>query len=125
MIQVTCTWKGGNRILSLPGDESGFYKGIAELLLQIPIPNQLQIDCRYGSASYTIKKRGRYIKDGVEYPSMYVTEDYNTIIQLQPSSYEDAYLTCVNPESNNYKFYWLRPGHSGKRYGNQKAAEPW
>ena len=113
MIQVTCTWKGGNRILSLPGDESGFYKGIAELLLQIPIPNQLQIDCRYGSASYTIKKRGRYIKDGVEYPSMYVTEDYNTIIQLQPSSYEDAYLTCVNPESNNYKFYWLRPDANG------------
>ena len=28
---------------------------------------------------------------------------------MTPSTYSDAYLTCINPESNNYKYYWLRP----------------
>lgn len=113
MIKTKISWKEDSVILHLPNDESGFYKEIAQLLQDIPIPNSLYVQCEYGEALFLIKKRGKYIKDGVECPSMYVTEDYNTIYGLTPSSYPDAYLTCVNPESNNYKYYWLRPGVYG------------
>jgi len=42
---------------------------------------------------------------------MYVTEEYNTI-QLPQDTYPEAYLTCINPVSNNYKFYHFRPSGS-------------
>ena len=50
--------------------------------------------------------------DGTRSPSLYVTEGTDTLTpQLHPSEYRDAYLTCINPAGNNYKFYWLRPSN--------------
>lgn len=87
----------------------GFYKAIGELLPEIEIPNKLYISCHMGDAEFLLKQRGTYTKNGEVKPSLYVTEEYNNIYGLTPSTYSDAYLTCINPESNNYKYYWLRP----------------
>ena len=97
--------------------ESDLYQEVGTLLLNTPCPATLQIMEQKGSgaAEYNIRKRDEFIRDGVSIPSIYVTETYNTIY-LEPSRYEEVYLTCVNPESNNYKFYHLMPvqGSDGK-----------
>ena len=77
---------------------------IGELLPEIEIPNKLYISCHMGDAEFLLKQRGTYTKNGEVKPSLYVTEEYNNIYGLTPSTYSDAYLTCINPESNNYKF---------------------
>ncbi len=82
------------------------------MLLDAEIPCTLKIE-RFsgGRAMFSIGKRGSYIRNGKTIPSMYVTCDYYDL-NLESSKYEDAYLTCVNLESNNYKYYWLRPSNS-------------
>ena len=77
-------------------------------------PGKLEVEVEdYGHAIFDMRKRGEYVIDGIEYPSLYVTEDVNTIRGLEPSDYEPAYLTCINPESNNYKFYHMKPSATG------------
>lgn len=96
-------------------NESAFYKEIGDVLpkLKADIPTTLFVDSDLGSAEFYLGKRGTYIENGVQLPSMYVTEKYNDIEGLGPAAYPDAYLTCIHPESNNYKFYWLRPNAAG------------
>jgi poly [ADP-ribose] polymerase len=53
------------------------------------------------------------MKKGVALPSMYVTVNYNSI-STTSSSYDEAYLQCINPEGNNYKYYRLLPLASGQ-----------
>lgn len=113
MIETKITWNEGSCTKQLPEDESGFYKEIGSLLPDMNVPNDLVVSCAFGDAYFRIGKRGTYIKDGAIKPSMYVTETRNTITGLTPSTYPDAYLTCINPESNNYKYYWLRPNAVG------------
>lgn len=113
-MQIKVKWNEDSALCTVDGDESSFWKAVAQHLLDIEeIPNRLEVESPYGDACFTVNKRGKYIKDGVEKPSMYVTESYNYVTGLAPSTYEQSYLTCVNPESNNYKFYWLKPGISG------------
>lgn len=113
-MQINVKWNEDSCSCNVGNDESSFWKEVASHLLDIEeIPNQLEVESPYGDARFIINKRGKYIKDGIERPSMYVTESYNSVSGLAPSTYEQAYLTCVNPESNNYKFYWLKPGMSG------------
>ena len=88
----------GRKIQSLAGD----------------IPGTLHVNAEgYGEAEFRLGVRGSFIKNGIEMPSMYVTETKNSITGLKASSYKPAYLTCINPESNQYKFYHLKPGPSG------------
>ena len=94
-------------------DESKLWKEVGKLLLTIPIPNQIHVDLDGNTASLIVGKRGTYMKDGKIYPSMFVKVEYNDI-WLPSSTYPEAYLTCINPESNNYKFYYLRPQPDGK-----------
>ena len=108
-MQTQIRWNTKELTKDLPEDESGFYKAIGELLPEIEIPNRLHISCHMGDAEFLLKQRGTYTKNGEVKPSLYVTEEYNNIYGLTPSIYSDAYLTCINPESNNYKYYWLRP----------------
>lgn len=108
-MQTQIRWNTKELTKDLPEDESGFYKAIGELLPEIEIPNKLYISCHMGDAEFLLKQRGTYTKNGEVKPSLYVTEEYNNIYGLTPSTYSDAYLTCINPESNNYKYYWLRP----------------
>ena len=109
IMQTQIRWNTKELTKDLPEDESGFYKAIGELLPEIEIPNKLYISCHMGDAEFLLKQRGTYTKNGEVKPSLYVTEEYNNIYGLTPSTYSDAYLTCINPESNNYKYYWLRP----------------
>ena len=115
IMQTQIRWNTKELTKDLPEDESGFYKAIGELLPEIEIPNKLYISCHMGDAEFLLKQRGTYTKNGEVKPSLYVTEEYNNIYGLTPSTYSDAYLTCINPESNNYKYYWLH--YSYLQYG--------
>ncbi len=105
-------WNEGNVRMDVPETEEGLWKEVGKILLDIDVPNTLRVKTPLGEASLSIGKRGTFVKDGVTRPSMYVVPSYN-YISLPSGEYKDAYLTCVNPESNNYKFYWLRPNSSG------------
>lgn len=108
------TFVCGNAVksASLDCEESAVMEEAGKMLLDADIPGTLEITSeRSGSARFSIGKRGTYVKDGVKMPSMYVTCDYYNL-DLDGSLYEDAYLTCVNLESNNYKYYWLRPNNA-------------
>lgn len=101
--------------LNLPPEESAVMQEVGKLLVGLPIPNNIEIEAADGSyASFTVKARGSYVKDGERRPSMYVTCTHWGLC-MSPSLYRDAYLTCVNSESNNYKYYWLRPQNVGGR----------
>ena len=98
--------------VDVPATESDVWKAIGESLLVMDIPNTVMIKCELGKAELSLIKRGSYVKNGVRCPSMYVVCKYNWI-NLPESDYKEAYLTCVNSESNNYKFYHLKPGMDG------------
>ena len=108
-MKVKISWNEDSYETDVNETESELWKEAAKNLPQIPIPNQLLIETPRGDASLSIKKRGTYTVNGEKRPSMYVTVDYNQIAGLTPSTYPEAYLTCINFESNNYKFYWLKP----------------
>ena len=86
-------------------DESSVFKAIGEELLDVDIPSTLTGSVAgLGSIELKIGKRGTVMKKGVALPSMYVTVNYNSI-STTSSSYDEAYLQCINPEGNNYKYY--------------------
>ncbi len=98
-------------------DEGSVFKAIGMILpsLKDKIPTTLSVSCPYGRMGFEVGKRGSYTQNGITYPSMYVKTSYNQMSTLPSPKepYKDAYLTCINPESNNYKFYWLRPDYDG------------
>ena len=108
IMQVTITTNNNSRIIDVPATESDLYKEVGKMLLDIDIPNSMHVTTPVGEADYEITKRGTFTKDGKKMPSMYVKESRNSIL-LPPDSYKEAYLTCINPESNNYKFYHFKP----------------
>lgn len=113
MKTILTTADGNMKVLDLPDtEESVFWKEIGKQILGLPIPNTLSIETAQGNAFFTLKQRGTFIKNGEKKPSLYVVPEYNNV-RLSPSEYEDAYLTCINPESNNYKFYWFKPREDG------------
>jgi len=94
--------------------ETDFYRMIGERLRGLSVPNVIKItvDEYPGKGiEYEVSERGTFTKGGVEYPSMYVIETSDTIHdELEPSyDYKHVFLTCINPESNNYKFYEMKP----------------
>lgn len=110
-INLKVSWNEDFYETEVESNEGVFWKEVAQNLLKLKenIPNTLEVESDFGDASFYIGKRGSYIEKGIRYPSMYVTVNYNNITGLTHSDYEDAYLTCIHPESNNYKFYHLRP----------------
>ncbi len=94
--------------LNVDHTESDVWKAVGECLSEVTIPNNLYIEYENETACLSLKQRGKYIKNGVTYPSLYVTVNFNNI-SLPSSEYKEKYLTCINAESNNYKFYWLKP----------------
>lgn len=111
----------------IPAEESALWKEIGKTLIEIPrnsIPNFMNVivsaqasDMEYLKANYHIGKRGSYTLNGVRYPSMYVTEEMYLELYspgyVAKSVYPSKMLTCVNPESNNYKYYELLPIDNG------------
>ncbi len=94
--------------------ESDFYRMIGERLQGMSVPNVIKITVEEypgKEIEYEVSERGSFKKNGVEYPSMYVIERVDTIHdELDPSDdYRHVFLTCINPESNNYKYYEIIP----------------
>lgn len=113
-MKLEISWNEDSVVKEVEETESDVYKAIGEILPSIEVPNTIYVRCidgnyAYGDAQFGVGKRGTFVKNGVKKPSMYVVENYNNIDGLDNSTYEEAYLTCINPESNNYKFYHLKP----------------
>lgn len=111
-MKCTIKWLEGELECSVAEEEGALWEKVGRTLLDMAVPNMVEIDTPRGSARLKVIKRGSYIKDGEEKPSMYVTPEYNGI-SLPSELYEERYLTCINPESNNYKFYHLKPSLRG------------
>ena len=107
-MHITITTNAGTQTADVANTESGLYKEVGRHLLDLPIPNRMMITTPVGDAEYDITQSGTFVKDGRTVPSMYVKEGQNTI-KLPADTYPEAYLTCINPASNNYKFYHFKP----------------
>ena len=86
------TFVSGNLVKTLPleCEESAVMKEAGKMLLEADIPGVLEIISNaHGTARFTIGKRGKYVKDGKEMPSMYVTCNYCGL-DLASSEYADA-----------------------------------
>lgn len=99
-MNVEITWNEGMQQLDLPAEESEFFKKVSEKLATLPIPNTATVSCPYGNAVYDIIKRSG---------AAFIREDSNTITLPGTSIYSEVYLTCINPQYNNYKYYRLTP----------------
>lgn len=87
--------------IEIPDDENGFYRQLAKKMASEQPPCTVKIQTPYGNASYGISNRSGTIL---------IQESSNNIIfpdSMQCSKYPTVYLTCVNGEKNNYKFYKL------------------
>ena len=90
--------------------ENSIWKAIGEELLNVDsFPTIMTVCCESGNATLNISKRGTYKENGIEKPSMFVKNVVNDINVPPSYNYKEAYLTCIHPESNNYKFYHLIP----------------
>ncbi len=112
-MKLSIEWNEDSIMVETGETESEVFEAVGKILPEITVPNRIKIECTYGCAEFSIGKRGTFVKDGTRVPSMYVTENYNNIRGLTPSVYREAYLTCINPASNNYKFYHLKPSTMG------------
>lgn len=129
-MKVFLTWDGGNDSAELASSESDVWKWIAKHISSISIPNVVTVKLQ----NHGIQKTGKleFIKrglvkhaDGTTSPSLFVKEaDYYPCDfqdMLTASTYKEAYLVCINPTGNNYKFYWLKPDNNlhllGAQYG--------
>lgn len=87
--------------IETPDDENGFYRQLAKKMASEQPPCTVKIQTPYGNASYNISNRSGTIL---------IQESSNNIVfpdSAQCSEYPTVYLTCVNGEKNNYKFYKL------------------
>ena len=87
--------------IEFPDDENGFYRQLAKKMASLQPPCTVKIQTPYGNASYGISNRSGTIL---------IQESSNNIVfpdSAQCSEYPTVYLTCVNGEKNNYKFYKL------------------
>lgn len=97
------------------GTRQGLLKESSKFLLKVAIPSQLTVMFPNSSllqVVYKITKRGTYKENGTEYPSMYIpTVIINNQAKNLPEGddYKKCHLTCIHPESNNYKAYIIEP----------------
>ena len=138
---TTIKWNEYTIIEDLNTNESDFWKGVGKHLLEIPVPNILKVSCDLGTAQFEIKQRGYFYKGENKMPSMFLVEEYNDIVGLETSTYEEKYLVCINEKTDgghgNYKFYHFKPiyngidceygriGETSGRYGARKVKEPY
>lgn len=125
-------WKGGLALLDLPKDESGFWRGVAEVMDGIDLPWKgdpdmtVSVRCPLGECRLTVKGRDSMFVDGVERPSpaIFPAAGFEDGIPgLEPAVYPERFLTFASAESaggrGSYKFYRLFPenGRIGAEYG--------
>lgn len=127
---------------TVPATEYDVWKEIASLLPEIPLDEPLsdivaQITETGEETTLHLAKRGSFVKNGISYPSLYVTVSGKFALP-HGAVYPECYLTCVNPESNNYKYYHMNPtpagievdygrigAVAGDRFGAKKLANPY
>lgn len=102
----------------VPMTESDIWKKVGSALLEVAIPNTLTVETACGDATVRVIKRGTYVEKGERKPSMHCVIE-NNCIDVPKGDYQEAYLTCVHPESNNYKFYWIKPDNATHKIGAQ------
>lgn len=98
-MQTKVTWNDGSQTIDLPDSEFGFFKGVSDVLTTLPPPNQATVVCPYGTAIYDIIRKGG---------TAFIREESNNITLPGSRTYPEVYLTCVNPQWNNYKYYHLK-----------------
>ena len=118
-MKITITTMMLSEDIELPDDENNFYRQLAKKMASLQPPCNVKILTPLGNASYTISKRSGTIL---------IQEGTNNIIfpvSQKCSSYPTVYLTCVNEEFNNYKFYKLeeKNGEVIATYGRIGAAK--
>lgn len=107
-MNTVITWQGNTKTLDLPNDENSFYKGVSDVLSNLPAPNRAEIRCDgNGCATYDIIRRGG---------GAFIREDTNSLSITPGANYPEVHLVCINPNFNNYKFYRLR------QHGNEVVA---
>lgn len=116
-VKVEFLWNDGSDsdCMECPLDQSEIYKAIAKKVTSLPVFSSVFVRAEgIGSVCYDLKQRGTFVKNGATLPSLYVIEKANNLCFSGPEpDYPEVYLTCVNPESNNYKFYHMLPGACG------------
>lgn len=109
-MRIKAEWSnGGASTIVNNTSENEVMKVIGKMLIDAPVPSSVNIITDKGRAHYHVGQRGQFVKNGIVYPSIYITEDYNSIDMTRDEDYPETYLTCINPESNNYKFYHMKP----------------
>ena len=104
---------GAERTAVAEENESAVFKEVAAVLADAPVPSTVEIESERLRALYEVRERGTYVKDGTVHPSRYIVEA-ECECDLAPSAYEEAYLTAVNEECNQYKFYRIKPACAGE-----------
>ncbi len=87
-----------NEIIDLPESESDFYHELAKFLVKQPPQQNISVSCEKGMASYKSEYRSG---------TLTIFNLMNMIRFSQADKYPDVYLTCIDRESNKYKFYKL------------------
>jgi poly [ADP-ribose] polymerase len=105
---ITIKNNQGSTSVEVEPHESDILEAVGKSLLTTSIPNFIEVHTEFGDLEYDVKARGSYIEGGVKKPSMFVTERFNSL-SLPHDAYKEKYLTCIHPESNNYKYYKLIP----------------
>lgn len=110
------------------------YSAVGKLLIsdidRSDLPTYIDVKSdNNNTARFKVIKRGTYIKDGVKIPSLYTTCEWDYLGFDDADLWKAAeckYLVCINPESNNYKFYEFGPQFhvSGKVSANYGRISP-
>ena len=113
-LHVTFKTKDYTETYVTTNNEYDFYKEIGKRLLETDIPNTITVtveEYENRIISYDVTERGTFKKGGIPQSSMYVVEQEDTINELLEfnNEYKHVFLTCINPESNNYKYYEMIP----------------
>ena len=102
--------------VDLPEDESGFYCGLAKELVKFKTTPVINVECSAGHAVYS-----SVIRSG----TILLNNLANRLFFRDNGNYPTVYLTCVNEQFNNYKFYKLEQADSKviATYGRIGAAK--
>lgn len=110
-MKVTLNYGNKREIIVLPDDETSFYKELGEKITTITPPMAVQVETDIGTVKYSLTTRSG---------TLLVTENFNNIhFPGSAKKYPTVYLTCINEDKNNYKFYKLeeRNGECVATYG--------
>lgn len=132
-MEIKISYNHGNEelVLSQVTNVDNLYQFVGKLLLEEidrkALPSQITATSDCGlCAEWTVKKRGYYVKNGTSIPSLYVTcerDDFWDFRLNTGTHYPHVFLTCINPESNNYKYYEMEDTYSkiSAHYGRINA----